>query len=313
MKNDDKPRHVGHEFLTRSDFWGQFRHGNVGVSGVNLHYVDGGEGAPIVLIPGWPESWYAWRYVMVELVQAGRRVIALDPRGMGQSDAPMGGYDLTSLAAEIHGVVQALELTKTGPIDVAGHDVGAWIGYAYASDWAGDIRSIALLDALIPGLSVPRSDLSPEEIGLRSWHFAFNRLNDLPEILISGREEAFLTWLFRAKSMNVSAIAPEDIALYARQMAAPGMLRAVGSYYRAAFSAEGLAQNRKRAERELTMPVLALGAERGVGDTMIKALQTLGQNVSGGVVDGAGHFLPEEAGPRVARELMAFFNGKEVK
>ncbi|ULH10041.1 alpha/beta hydrolase [Serratia marcescens] len=307
MKNQDQPRYVGQEFIQRSNFWGVFQNGNVQINGINLHYVEGGEGEPVLLIPGWPESWYAWRYVMVDLVNAGRKVIALDPRGMGDSDAPVDGYDLTTVAAEIHAFVEALRLTEHGPIDVAGHDVGAWIGYAYAADWAQDIRKIALLDALVPGLSIPRSDLPPEEVALRSWHFSFNRLNDLPEILISGKEEAFLTWLFRAKAMNASAIAAEDICLYARQLAGPGMLRAAGSYYRAAFSSEGLAANRKRAETKLIMPVLALGAERGVGDTLGKSLATLGTDVRGEVVEGAGHYLPEEVGPRIAREFLSFF------
>lgn len=308
MKNQDYPRYVGNEFIQRSDFWGIFQNCNIRVNGVNLHYVEGGQGAPVLLIPGWPESWYAWRYVMMDLVNAGRRVIALDPRGMGESDAPISGYDLTTVAAEVHAFVDALHLTQNGPLDVAGHDVGAWISYAYATDWAQDIRKIALLDALVPGLSSPRDDLPPEEMALRSWHFAFNRLHDLPEILISGKEEAFLTWLFRAKAINTSAITAEDIALYARQLAGPGMLRAAGSYYREAFNSTGLAANRKRSETKLNMPVLALGAERGVGDTMVKALQMLGTDVRGGVVENAGHYLPEEAGPRIARELLSFFS-----
>ncbi|MBK0032354.1 alpha/beta hydrolase [Erwinia sp. S43] len=309
MQEQDKPRHVGQEFFNRSNFWQTFRHGHIRVGEIKMHYVEGGEGEPILLIPGWPQSWYTWRYVMDDLVKAGRRVIALDPRGMGDSDAPLDGYDLTTTAADIHGFVTAMKLTERGPIDVAGHDVGAWIGYAYAADWPQDIRKIALLDALIPGLSVPRSDLPSEEIALRNWHFAFNRLHDLPEILISGREEAFLTWFFRAKSQNTSAIAAEDIAFYARQMAVPGILRAAGCYYRAAYGAEGLAANRQRAETQLAMPVRVFGAERSVGATMLEALKPLGNDVTGVVVEGAGHYLPEETGPRIARELEAFFRG----
>jgi len=73
-------------------FWTQFRHGTVKVAGVHLHFVEGGTGAPLLLLPGWPQSWYAWRYVMPALVAAGRRVIALDPRGMGDSNRPASGY-----------------------------------------------------------------------------------------------------------------------------------------------------------------------------------------------------------------------------
>ena len=111
-------------------FWAQFRHGTASVAGVRLHFVEGGEGAPILLLPGWPQSWYVWRYVMPLLASERRRVIALDPRGMGDSDRPASGYDMRTVAAEVHGFVEALGLTARGALDVVGHDVGTWIGYA---------------------------------------------------------------------------------------------------------------------------------------------------------------------------------------
>ena len=79
-----------------------FRHGTVAANGVRLHYVERGDGPPVLLLPGWPQSWYAWRHVMVRLAAAGRRVIAVDPRGMGDSERPATGYDLATVAADIH-------------------------------------------------------------------------------------------------------------------------------------------------------------------------------------------------------------------
>jgi pimeloyl-ACP methyl ester carboxylesterase len=302
----EQPDRVGADFMQQTNFWQQFRHASTRVDEVNIHYVEGGEGPPVVLIPGWPQSWYAWRYVMPQLVAAGHRVIALDPRGMGESDAPAGGYDLASVAAELHHFAQTIGLLDNGPIDVVGHDVGSWMAYAWAADWRPDVRRVALLDALIPGLSAPRTDLSIDEANRRSWHFAFNQLDGLSEVLIAGREEAFLTWLFRAKSLQPWTITAEDIALYARQLAAPGALRAVTGYYQSAFSLEGIAANRLRAETPLDIPLLALGAERGLGEHMVSALQKLASNVRGDVVRNAGHYLPEEAANRIADELVDF-------
>ena len=107
--------------------------------------------------------------------------------------------------------------------------------------------------------------------------------------------------------MRPWAIGPADLDEYARQLAAPGTIRAAGSYYRAAFSAEGLAQNRARAERRLSIPVLALGAERGVGETIIEAMRAVAQDVRGGVVKDCGHYMPEEFPDRVSEELIYFF------
>jgi pimeloyl-ACP methyl ester carboxylesterase len=84
-----------------ASFWKDFRHGTTAVDGVRLHYVEGGSGAPILLIPGWPQSWYAWRLVMPLLAASGRRVISVDPRGIGDSDWPSSNYDMRTVAAEI--------------------------------------------------------------------------------------------------------------------------------------------------------------------------------------------------------------------
>src|SRR5450432_566630 len=111
-------------------FWTQFQQDTVVIKGVRLHFVEGGSGAPILLLPGWPQSWYAWRYVMPLLAAAGRRVIALDPR------------EMRTVAAELHGFVEALELTASGPVDVVGHDLGTWIGYAYAAEWPDDVKRL---------------------------------------------------------------------------------------------------------------------------------------------------------------------------
>jgi pimeloyl-ACP methyl ester carboxylesterase len=288
-------------------FWTQFRHGTASVAGVRLHFVEGGDGAPILLLPGWPQSWYVWRYVMPLLGSAGRRVIALDPRGMGDSDRPASGYDLRTVAAEVHGFVKALGLSA--PLDVVGHDVGTWIGYAYAADWPNDIRRLALFDARPPGVSPPPAPGVPsEELNLKTWHFAFNRLDDLPEILLAGREREFLTWLFRAKAVRLWTITAADLDEYVRVNAAPGATRSALSYYRASFSSEGLEDSRARGERKLDMPVLAYGAETGVREGLIDTMRLVANDVCGGVFAECGHYMPEEAPRAVAEQVLKFLS-----
>ena len=87
---------------------------------------------------------------MPKLVASGHRVVALDPRGVGDSDRPADGYDLGSLAADIHGVVEQIGLLKDGPIAVAGHGIGTWLGYAYAADWRDDVRQLVVMNACVP-------------------------------------------------------------------------------------------------------------------------------------------------------------------
>src|SRR5690606_19553699 len=103
------------------------------------------------------------------------------------------------------------------------------------------------------------------------------------------------------------------IAIYARQLAAPGALRAVTGYYQSALSPAGVAANRRRAEKRLDIPVLAVGAERGVGDRIVSASQYLAENVHGEVILNAGHYLPEEAANQVAELLVEFLSKQPGK
>ena len=289
-------------------FWTQFRHGSAAVNGVKLHYVEGGAGAPVLLVPGWPQSWYAWRHVMPPLVAAGRRVIAVDPRGYGDSDRPASGYDMKTVAAEMHGFADALGLLGAGGVDVVGHDIGTWISYAYAADWPGDVKRLALFDGAIPGVTPPApAGIPTAEQNIKTWHFAFNRLDDLPELLLRGHEREFLLWCFNAKSVRPWTIGPTDLDEYVRVALIPGSARASADFYRASFGPEGLAQNRTRAETKLRMPILAYGADSGVAGSLAATLGGIAENVQGGVFTNCGHYVPEEAPEAISRELARFF------
>ena len=283
------------------------RHGEVLVNGVKLHYVVAGEGEPVVLVPGWPESWYAWRRVMPELVRNGRRVFAIDPRGFGDSEKPLDGYDPDTAAKDLHAFIEALELGKGHGVDVVGHDIGTWIAFAHATTFPKDVRRLVLTDASVPGVSTLPGGTSDRATNLKTWHFGFNRLDDLPEMLVQGHERAFLTWFFANKTLRKGAIDEAEIDEYVRVFSSPGTARAGFAYYRAAFDDTGLAQAKAEAARRLTMPVLALGGEGGVGGALLKVVQPLGDNVQGGVLAGCGHYLPEECPEELTRAILEFW------
>ena len=298
-------------------FWSQFRHGTTTVDDMRLHFVEGGAQVgdlpPILLLPGWPQSWYAWRFVMPLLADAGRRVIALDPRGMGDSGRPAGGYDMRTVAADVHGFIEATDLAEDGAIDVVGHDLGTWIGYAHAADWPGDVRRLVVMDAALPGITPPPPPgIASAAANLKTWHFAFNRLPDLPEVLIPGREREFLTWLFATKSVRGWRIGAAALDEYVRVLSAPGALRAALAYYRTAFSPEGLSQSQARAERKLAMPVLALGAETGVGDRLLETMRLVVADAQGGILADCGHYMPEERPATIAGALLRFLSGDVI-
>ena len=282
-------------------------HHTTKIDGTRFHYVTAGTGDPVLLIPGWPESWIAWRKVVPLLVGAGRSVVVLDPRGFGESDKPAGGYDLDTAARDLHGFLAATNLATAGGIDIIAHDVGTWIAHAHAANYPADVRRLVLTESNIPGVTAFAGGIPSETANLKSWQFAFNRLNDLPEMLVQGRERAYPAWIFATKSTRSYAIDSAALDEYTRQYSAPGAMRAGFAWYRENFGAEGLAQAKARAAKRLTMPVLALGGSDGVGDALRATVATLGDRVQGGAITGCGHFLPEECPDELTEAVLKFW------
>ncbi len=294
----------------------QIEHHIAKIDGTRFHYVTAGTGDPVLLIPGWPQSWIAWRKVLPLLVSAGRRVVVLDPRGFGESDKPAGGYDLDTAARDLHRFLELTNLVTAGGIDIIAHDVGTWIAHAHAVDYPADVRRLVLTELNIPGVtSFASAGIPSEVVNLKSWQFAFNRLNDLPEMLVQGRERAYLAWIFATKSTRSYAIDSAALEEYTRQYSAPGAMRAGFAWYRANFDAEGQAQAKARAAKRLSMPVLALGGSDGVGDALRATVATIGDRVQGGSItprqarpgDGCGHFLPEECPDELTEAVFKFW------
>jgi len=274
------------------------------IEGTRLHYVIGGkeEGETVVLLAGYPESWFAWRKVMPLL--AGRyRVIVPDLPGQGDSDRPQGGYDTQSLATALHALLGKLDARR---YHLAAHDVGAWVAYPYAALFGDEVSSLTLLDAGIPGITLPDALPVAPERAWRTWHFAFHAIPDLPELLIAGKERAYLDWFLRRKTANPQTFTDADIDEYLRVLTKEGGLRAGLAYYRAAdVSAR---QNRELSTRgKLRMPVLALSADQGSIADMAGPLRAYADEVHGATLAHCGHFLPEEQPAAVAEELLRFF------
>lgn len=279
-----------------------FQHHYVKVDGKRVHYVTAGKGEPVLLIPGWPQTWYTWRYVMTELAKNGYMAIAVDPIGTGYSDKPDNGYDTGSAATILHKMMQQLGYDK---YSVVGHDIGMWVGYALASDYPADVKKIALTEAVIPGLApAPNIFVQPEE-NIFLWHFMFNQVRDLPEMLTAGKEKEYLNFIFDNWSYQRDRIA---IQTYMDAYTSPGGLRAGFAYYRAI--PQTIAQNQKRAEKKLTMPVLAIGADQATRDAPQQTLEGRATHLKGAMLSECGHFVTEECPEQFMTELLPFLNQK---
>lgn len=288
------PQNIGRTFAHT------FSDRTTSVNGIRLHYVTGGQGEPIVLLAGWPETWYAWRKVMPVLAQH-YTVIAVDMRGQGESDKPATGYDTKTVAADIHALVNQLGYQH---ILLMGHDVGTWVSYAYAAGYPDEVSQLVVLDAAIPGVT-PEQAFQLQRDNTKWWQFVFNSLPDLPEELTQGRERLFLSWFFQNKAANKGAISESDIDEYTRIYSAPGAMHAGFEYYRAVF--DDIAQNKEYLKTKLKMPVLALGGEKATGTAMLETMQIAADNVSGGVVPNCGHYIAEESPDYLTQKVLSFF------
>ena len=182
---------------------------------------------------------------------------------------------------------------------VAGHDVGMWVAYALASDHPEAVTSLALTEAVIPGWR-PRRLFRPPEENIFLWHFMFNQLADLPETLIAGRERAYLEFMFNRWSFRRDCVA---VDVHRRLFGAGGC--AAASPITARFRRRS-GRTRRRAQRKLTMPVLAIGAEHATGDAPLVTMRDNATDLQGAVVPDCGHFIMEEAPDAFIGHLLPF-------
>jgi pimeloyl-ACP methyl ester carboxylesterase len=268
--------------------------------GLRYHVVASGHGPVVVLVAGFPQSCYAWRRV-APLLADRYTVLAVDLPGQGDSDKPLDGYDTRTTARRLHGLLQAMGHDRYVYV---GHDVGAWVGYALAHEFAGALRGVALIDANIPGVSLePVITLGPDN--WRSFHFLFNAVRDLPEALLAGRERVLIEWFFQNKTASArQAFTRADIDEYERAYSMPGGTRGMLGYYRAVV--EDIEIHAELSARPIEVPVLALTAETGSAPDLVQRLRPLANDLRGGLIADSGHYIPEEQPEALADQLRQF-------
>ncbi|WGF88745.1 alpha/beta fold hydrolase [Marinivivus vitaminiproducens] len=285
-----------------------FRHHRTWVGDVRLHYVRGGRGEPLILLHGWPTTWYEWRRIMPMLAER-YEVIAVDTRGLGDSSRPASGYDKETLADDIAGLIRALDLPV---VNIAGHDLGAQIVLAFARNHADMTRRAALLDVPLPGLT----DWEASQY----WHFTLQSTPDIPDILVRGHEREYLGFFYAGVAHNPSAFTQADIDEFMRTYLQPGAMRAGFDYYRAFSHDAEVNRGWAQAGGRLEMPVLWLGGRSatndapgrsaeaaGTEDLLGRQLAPVASDLQGEVFEECGHWLSTECPERTAERLIRFF------
>jgi pimeloyl-ACP methyl ester carboxylesterase len=274
-----------------------FNDGYADVNGTTLHYVAGGAGEPLLLLPGWPLTWREFHKIMPALARR-YRVIAVDLRGMGDSAKPATGYDKKTMARDVIELARHLGHDR---VNVAGSDIGAMVAFSLAANHPDTTNKIAMLDVPHPDTFFYSFTVLPQPGQPHLWWFALNQVEDLPERLLAGRARLLIDWCVEHMAKDPEAIGEESRAIYAAAYDQPGAIRAANGWYQA--FAQDIAD--MQTYGKLSTPVLALGGLYYAA--MPPALEGKADDIRFVELPGAGHYLCEERPDDVIRALTDFF------
>src|SRR6202790_5691247 len=271
------------------------------VNGTELHYVAAGtSGSPILLVHGFPETWWTFRK-LIPLLAAKHRVFAVDLRGFGDSANAPGDYDSKTVAEDLHHLIAELGI---GPVHLTGQDISGATVFRLAVTHPKDVLSFTAIEMGLAGFGLER--LADVTHG-GAWHIGILAAPGIPEMLLAGREREFLgQFVFPAMSATPGAITDTDIDEFVRTYSRPdGWRGAIGLYQ--SMLKEGDEIGTLVAGHKLNIPVLAIGA--GGGElTFATMSQVSSDPVRSVTLEGVGHYAALEAPDQVADALVDFFS-----
>jgi pimeloyl-ACP methyl ester carboxylesterase len=244
----------------------------------------GGHGSAVVLIHGFGNTGDMWS-PMAAVLAKDHTVVVPDLRGMGLSSHPAGGYDKWTQAGDIRAVLDKLGIDRA---DIVAHDIGTMVAYAYAARYPDKTSRLVIMDSPIPGIPPWNKIVRLPAL----WHFNFGGPDT--ERLVAGRERIYLDRFWNEFAGDPSKIDEATRRHYAAIYAKPGAMHSAFAQF-LAIAQKDEADNLKAMQTKLTMPVLAIGAEKAFGANVAIVMRNAATNVQEVVVPNAGHWLMEEA------------------
>jgi pimeloyl-ACP methyl ester carboxylesterase len=255
-----------------------------------------GSGEKVLLISGFPQTRLSWNK-MVPLLSKNYETLAADLPSFGDSGVLPVPATTENAARVFHEFVRK----QGAPLHVVAHDFGAWVAYSWSLLFPDDFKSLTLIDAGIPGITLT------EEIELsdyfRKWNFIFQMLPDLPAQLAKGKEDVYVGWWFKNKVHNKNAISAADAASYVHAYARDGRMDAAMDYCRQILA--DMQFNRAHFKEKSPIPLLAVGGQYAI-PTMGDSLAPYFSDITPVVIADSGHFVPEEQPEALAAALVPF-------
>ena len=273
-------------------------HHSADVNGTQLHYVSaGGSGSPVVLIHGFPETWWVFNK-LIPLLSRQHRVFAVDLRGFGDSGIAGDEHNSSVAAADLSEFITTLGV---GPVHLTGQDVAGATTYRVAATHPELVKSFTAIETGLPGYGV---EMLGDVTHGGAWHIGVLAAPGIADMLLTGRERAFLAdYAIPAMNGTPGAFNSGDVDELVRSYSRPNAWAGATGLYRSLLS-EG-EEIKELAARKLEMPVLAIGGSSG--EFTPETLAQVGADVTPVVLDGIGHFVAMEAPERLAGTLLSFY------
>lgn len=282
----------------------EWRHCYTRVNQIKLHYVTQGEGDLVVLLHGFPEFWYSWRYQIPALARY-FKVVVPDLRGVNESDKPTGGYDLDTLSSDIRSLIESLGYDRA---HIVGHDWGGTIGWHLAQTVPQVIDRLAILNAPHPQRFFQELLSNLDQLR-RSWYILALQIPGIPEWVIQQNLRELIKNLFQGQAIRKGAFSSSDTEIYRAALEKPGALAALLNYYRQMMAPQSWLRHLGHTPEPITVPTLVLWGEEDALlshrfteglEQLIKAPFKLKR------IAHCGHWIQQEVPQTVNRELLSF-------
>ncbi|MDO6519405.1 alpha/beta fold hydrolase [Zobellia uliginosa] len=275
-----------------------FTNNYVEVNGTRLHYVKGGQGEPLILIPGYPETWWAYHKVMPILAEK-YCVIVVEMRGMGSSAKPADGYEKKNMAKDIFELTKLLGYEK---VNIGGHDIGAHVAFSFATNFPESTSKLIMLDTPHPDPGMYQLPMLPI-LGANHvypWWLSFNQVKELPEQLLEGRMNIIIEWLFKNLLIEQNSIRDFDKEVYEFAYNSKDAIRASNAWY------QTIPQDIEdsKTHEKLNIPVLGIG---GSGYEILQmSLTNATTDLQLKKIEDCGHFILAEKPNETAKLISDF-------
>jgi pimeloyl-ACP methyl ester carboxylesterase len=273
------------------------RHETAAVNGTRLHYVTAGDqGVPVLLVHGFPETWWAF-HKLIPLLAARHRVYAVDLRGFGDSDVADENYSGAVAAEDLHMLIEHLSV---GAVHVVGQDVSGGVIYRLAATHPENVISLTAIEAALAGFGAER--LADVTHG-GAWYIGALAAPGVAGLLFEKEARAFIgEYLYPLYGASSAAVSPEDATEFARTYGRPGGFSGAAGLYRGMLT-EGEELRALALDKPLQMPVTTIGS-RGGGFTYAAFRGVTTQEVTALQMDGVGHYVAQEAPYPLAEKLL---------